>query len=197
MYKLIDNKFYETKEVSNEYILELLNKWEPYKWIYINNDSIKFDWVEFKHVDRTNNKDYIQIWKYKVCKENLKAEPNWKDIWEKEWEIYFTQKAAIREAKTQWLIVPTIEQWWQIAKSINPDIKVESSWQNDTSIREKLWFKLSGFRNAYDGKFFNQGDYGFYWSSSEGCFFKFDATQVYPVNDWNPAHGLSVRCIKN
>ena len=175
MIKLIEWEFYETVKLTNEEILLRLNS--------------KFGNTE-------NTLDYIQIWKYKVCKENLKATANWIDIWEKDWKCYFTQAAAIRESKKQWLILPSIERWGEIIKEINSNINLNKWWKDDTSIRTTLWLELSGFRGT-DGGFYNQGDFGYYWSSSEGHYVRFDATQVFLVVGYYPSFSFSARCVKN
>lgn len=176
-----DGKYYHAKltEISPEIILELLN------------DNLE---------DRPSQ-DYIQIWKYKVCKENLKAEPNWKDIWEKYWKCYFTQKATIRETEKQGLILPTIEEWWEIMKEINPNIDLNKWWQDDISIRTKLWLELSGYRNT-DGDFYSQGSNGNYWSSTpydstDAFSLAFNSSFLYPASYYYRTNGFSVRCLKN
>lgn len=47
------------------------------------------------------------------CDEDLKATPNWVDIWEKDGKFYFTLDSAMREAEAQGLRLPTKEEWEQ------------------------------------------------------------------------------------
>lgn len=130
----------------------------------------------------------------------VKTITNWKWVWEYiEWEFageqIFTQKAAINEAKLQGKILPSLEQWWEIIKSINPNIDPNKWWQNDTSIRNILWLKLAGYRKQ-NGNFYGQGHFGCFWSSTFGRDIEFDKTRIYPVIDGDPECAFSVRCLK-
>lgn len=163
-YQLINWKFFETKELTNEYILFRLNE--------ISKPLLELE------------------------SENLKAIPNWIDIFEKDWDIYFTQSSAIREAELQGKKIPTIEQWGEIIKSINPNINLNWGWQNDTSVRIALWLKLADFRNPY-GDFYGQGDFGYFWSSTAGRDVLFGKDQVHPTVGNDSEYAFSCRCLKN
>ncbi|MDD5197922.1 MAG: FISUMP domain-containing protein [Candidatus Gracilibacteria bacterium] len=97
--------------------------------------------------------------------------------------------------------VPTQFEWCSAAQSINPALTCTSAWQNDTSIATTLKLPLSGSRYYSPAGYFNQGVYGYYWSSSPsgiyGYYVTISGTQVYPLDINYRAYGFSVRCLKN
>lgn len=164
-------------------------------WIFEQKESqgtLELEETDFR-VDSANWEIIdSNVWKVKV-------HPLW-DVWEyMEWDFKgsqkFTQESAIREATFQWKIIPNDNEWWEIMKSINPEIELNKLCQSDTSIRTKLWLELSGYRNA-NGDFFSQGEVGYYWSSSKNSGIRCAVTMVQFFNDSNPLCAFSVRCIK-
>lgn len=165
--------------------------------------------------DNTWKKTYIYWMKAKVNPawnvwEFLENAPNWEKI---KWEQIFTYQAAIHEAKLQGKKLPTIEQWKQIIKSLNPDINLSKSmwtFQDDfMSIEKILWLKLSGFyiegATETDG---SHGEKAIFWSSTNTTFAECDLEiyDCYSVGfggntiSWDELSSnvaLSVRCIKN
>jgi len=193
MYNLIDWKFYKTVEVSNEDILFLLNK----------SKSVETTILE---LEDKNFKVYSKDWKKKTI-DWVKVLINKKeDItefldWDFKWEQLFTFDAMIRETKKVWKKVPTKDEWWQIIKYINPNIRIEWWWQDDTSVRERLWLKLAGYRYRSNAYYYGRGWYGNYWSSSPNSIYGYgvnlNSTQVYPLIYNFSSYGFSVRCLKN
>ena len=187
-YKLIDWEFYETRKIDMQDVLDILNSKD--KTISI-----------VPQIEETNL--YIKSdssWKEEM-KNWVKTITNWKWIWEySEWELkweqIFTQQAAKDVAKLQGKTLPSIEQWWQIIQGVNPNIKLDWGWQDDTSIRTALKLKLVGYLSPY-GDFNYQGDYGFFWSSTAGRSVGFDKSQVFPSDDNYTEYAFSVRCLNN
>lgn len=70
-----------------------------------------------------------------------------------------------------------------------------------TTLRTTLKLPMPGYRNYSDGSMYNQGTFGFYWSSSPnstlGYILGFDSTAIDPAYNGNRANGFSVRCLKN
>ncbi|MBP8017073.1 hypothetical protein KAZ01_03630 [Candidatus Gracilibacteria bacterium] len=123
------------------------------------------------------------------------------DIWEYqegefEGKQKFTWNAAMRETQAVKKTMPDDNQWGLIMKSINPNIDLNKGWQNDTSIKEAIGAEISGCRNVVDGKFYNVGSDGYFWSSTGGHYVRFNETGVYPLSNGNPSSALSVRCLE-
>jgi hypothetical protein len=118
-------------------------------------------------------------------------------------EQLFSFYAMIRETEKVGKKVPTFEHWWEIFKYINPDIKMESDWQDDTRIQEKLWLKLAWYRGRDTWFLRDYGEEWNYWSSSSplknhqyGLFVSLISKQIYPLDYTSKEYGFSVRCLK-
>lgn len=123
------------------------------------------------------------------CDEDLKATPNGVDIWEKDWHCYFTWEAAMREAKSQGLRLPTKEEWEQSFDII---------WEE--KLFDFLKLNLAGYRHWVSGQYCTQGSNGYYWSSTPNANYSYTAG-FYSVGgniagSANRANGFSVRCLK-
>jgi len=146
--------------------------------------SIHLDWCDEDLKATPNGVDIC--W----CDEDLKATPNGVDIWEKDWHCYFTWEAAMREARSQGLRLPTKEEWEQSFDII---------WEE--KLFDFLKLNLAGYRGYSNGQYFNQGSYGFYWSSTPNGTFSYIAT--FHSGGGNIATsnlrwvGFSVRCLKD
>lgn len=106
--------------------------------------------------------------------------------YDKEYDVWhYNQAGAILEC---WDLLPTKENWKQIKKELG----VEGI--------NKLLPKC-GYRTYSVGSLYDQGTYGYYWSSSpsttNGCYLCFDSASVYPAYNNDRSYGFSVRCLKN
>jgi hypothetical protein len=91
----------------------------------------------------------------------------------------------MRETNLAWKKIPSNEDWEKIIHSIHPNIDMKEWWQEDTFIRETLKLNLSGNRNFSNASYYDQGTFGFYWSSSPYSTYAYNvdisSTQVYPL----------------
>ncbi len=172
-------------------------------------ESANAFWLESENfkVDSTNwENEKNNDWKELLVNWNpIKVNPE-KDVWEivmGDWtkEQLFTWDAAMRETEKVWEKIPTIEEWWKIIQSINPNISLNWWWQIDTSVRETLNLKFTGCRGLISGRSSMGGGYAYYWSSSP-CLTSihglcFNLSYICPSTDDNRANGFSIRCFKN
>lgn len=97
--------------------------------------------------------------------------------------------------------VPTIYEWAKAVVAINPTAtNIYSNWQTDSQVAVTLKLPFAGTRQS-DGKYSSQGQFGYYWASSQwntnyGYLMWFISGQL--VGSANPrAFGYSVRCLAN
>lgn len=173
MYKLIDWKFFETKEIPMEDILAILNSTSQY-------DCTKKPKLQLE--------DY-NLWKptnKKIKLNPKKASHTIPQAWENDWNWYYNFEWALLEAKTLWKKIPTKEEWEELIKNSKEEI---------------LKLPLAGFRGYSNAYYYVQGTYGYYWSSSPFGIYGYrvgvSSTQVYPLLYGSRAYGFSVRCLKN
>ena len=144
-------------------------------------------------LEATNFKIYS--WNWKKDKDWVKTNPKC-DVWEKDWEQYFTWDAMMRETEKAGKKVPTREQWKEIVSSIT---EVNEYCCFNESVHEKLWLPLSGNRSYSGGSFYGQGHYSCYWSSSPdstGAYYAlFNSGGGTIANYSNRSNGFSVRCL--
>ena len=124
------------------------------------------------------------------CDEDLKATPNGVDIWGKDWHCYFTWEAAMREAKSQGLRLPTKDEWEQ-SLGIIWKLKLFNF------LKLEYWY----YRNYHNGQYNTQCLSGYYWSATQNitrsyCAY-FRKCGGHTANSYNRAYGFSVRCLKN
>lgn len=72
-------------------------------------------------------------------------------------EQYFSHNAAIRETKKAGEKIPDNKEWKNILRSINPSLDFCEKPQNDTSVRETLGLKLSGYQYGSCGSYKERG----------------------------------------
>lgn len=124
--------------------------------------------------------------------EDLKAEPNGKDVLEVNGKCYFTFDAAQREAEKQGLRVPKASEWMALGESMDMDYD---------RIREALELELSGYRSWSDGSVYGAGSHGYWWSSSpsgaNGYYTYFNSGGGNLANSNYRGGGFGVRCIKD
>jgi len=128
-------------------------------------------------------KETIEIAWIKVLKQRLQAEPNWIDVFEKDWEYYFTRSAAMRESKAQWLSLLSPKQFKKMAKSFDWYVEGKRCKAYKT-LADALWLKLSGSRYS-DGAWYCEDDGGYLWSSVGRRFFFFnrDNGKLHTTNE--------------
>ena len=112
---------------------------------------------------------------------------------------YFTWHAAMRETAKAGKRMPTEQEWFRIIRAINPKIDHLGSWQEDVSIKGALKLKLAGYRFFTSPEYSNQGDHGYYWTSSHsglyGYLFSVSKGMVGPSFLGMRAYGFCVRCV--
>lgn len=181
MYKLIDWKFFETKEIPMQDILAMLNSTSQ-------NYCAKKPKLQLEDYNlRVDSSD----WKTKTINwTKVKINKEW-DItefinWKYNWEQLFTWEAMMRETQKAGKRVPTDEEFYELLKT-KEDIKN---------------LVLSGYRNPDGITFYLRGNYAHLWSSSSS-----GSTAYLRYLYWDNAgvhrdlgdklYGFSVRCIKD
>lgn len=184
MFKLINGKFYRTTELTQEEVLELLNKIPSVpKKLKLEPFNKKLDSSNWKS---QTNSEWVD-WKEKIVTELVNPEG---DIWELDGEQYFTFQAMEREAKKYSWHVPTDSEWDEII--------------GDTPIMEFLKennFKPSGYRDTYS-TYCNRTNYTYLWSSTQVVassawqwYLNYSVPSVYR-SSYAKANGFSVRCVE-
>ena len=106
----------------------------------------------------------------------------------------------IRETEKAGKRVPSNDDWESIIRSINPDIVFGEYPQIDTSVRETLGLKLSGYQHGSNGSYREQGTKGFFWSSTSvsvyGYYVTVENNKIEPIRSTSKIHMFSVRCFK-
>lgn len=181
MYKLIEWKFFETKEIPMQDILAILNSTSQ-------NYCAKKPKLQLEDYNlRVDSSD----WETKTINwTKVKINKEW-DItefinWEYNWEQLFTWEAMMRETQKAGKRVPTDEEFYELLKT-KEDIKN---------------LVLLGRRNTDGITFYYLGSSAYLWSSSSS-----GSTAYYRYLGWNNAgvnrnlldksYGFSVRCIKD
>lgn len=125
--------------------------------------------------------NYIEIWWVKRARENLKAEPDGKDIFKHGDEIYFkfnTWKKQNKSLAKQGMEIPWKDNFTRALQALPWDFS-QANWYTGANI---LWtilnLSMSGWCYS-GGELFDEGEYGYTRSSSErgGSYaweFKFD-----------------------
>lgn len=190
---LISNdKSWEEKDESEEDILNLDNPRVRAFNSWINWSEENKTWYE-------NNKEKLKLVQdnWEICVEMLwdvfesqdeKALENWKDIWNNEWNTYFTFDAAER----LWKRIPDWNKYinflpWSVENKINFLMNI-------------LWLSFAGFRYRHNGCYYFQSTEASYWSSSPYSYkfnLNFCTSSIHPGDRNYRANGFSVRCLKN
>ena len=105
------------------------------------------------------------------------------------------------------LHVPTDDEWSELTESLGGEdtagnVLKTQEWGGDNS--SGFSALPGGFRYYYNGFFYNEGFYGFWWSSSANGAGSAWSRDLYSVNDnvyrsnyYYLRFGFSVRCLKN
>ncbi|MBC7498700.1 hypothetical protein H7170_03600 [Candidatus Gracilibacteria bacterium] len=95
--------------------------------------------------------------------------------------------------------VPTIKEWCDAIDSINGTTGCSST--ATTTVVTTLQIPLSGTRDFSTSTLYNQGSFGYYWSSTPYSTYarnvSFNTSQVNPSNFSYRTIGFSLRCQKN
>ena len=99
----------------------------------------------------------IEIAGLHFCTENLKAEPNNIDVFERDWEHYFTRDAAMREAKKIGMRLPSDDEWETALQSMDGSTRDEKY----VALRTRLNIPLVGWRLLYgdSDRMYNGADF--------------------------------------
>ena len=116
--------------------------------------------------------------------------------WDKQWPC------------PEWYHVPSNTEWQWIYDSFTA--RESTGWavfcSNYTNALQcflaKLQLPFAGFRSRWDSSIYNQGSYGYYWSSTRSnehhaYYLLFNSSDIYPQRSYYRSNGYSVRCFKN
>ncbi|EKE29020.1 MAG: hypothetical protein ACD_2C00248G0008 [uncultured bacterium (gcode 4)] len=160
----------------------LNENWENLE-IETSNFKVTSNWWEIRE---------SRFWKIKINPENDICEIM---EWEFSGEQLFTQKAMLRELTKVWKKVPSIKEWRELIRAIDPDLELSSEWQNNTSARKALWIRLCWVFNNQDNTVYFTWISWSLWASDEGASIDFDRDRIIIDQD-KDEFGLSVRCFK-
>lgn len=158
------------------------------------------NWNEENKIWYKNNRDNLKLVQdnWEICvemrwdifePEDEKAQENWEDIWNYEWNTYFTFDSAERI----WKRIPD----WNKYVDFLP-------WTTENKVHfliNVLWLIFAGNRNRSNGHYYGKSTDASYWScrhySSNSNVLSFSTTSIYQVYLNSRAYGFSVRCLKN
>ncbi|EKD30082.1 MAG: hypothetical protein ACD_78C00161G0002 [uncultured bacterium (gcode 4)] len=116
-------------------------------------------------------------------------------------EQYFSHNAAIRETKKAGKKIPDNEEWRNIIRSINASLDFCEKPQNDTSVRETLGLKLSGYQYGPRWSYKERSVQWYYWSSSFisdfGHYIAVSEEKIEPIRSTGGVYMFSIRCLKD
>lgn len=161
-------------------------------WLYGNKENDA--WYEANRDNLHFKEDCIEILWDKFELEDESAEANGVDVWNIEWNSYFTFEAAQKYAESKGKTIPA--NWSKYTDFLPGD--------DDNKIRflrDVLGLRFAGSQDSNDGTISHNGTQGYYWTSSKNSVFgyhlAFSHKSLYP-NEYNLRQfGYTVRCIKN
>ena len=143
--------------------------------------------------------DYIEIGWVKRTRENLKAEPNKKDIFKHGDEVYFkfdTLKEQNKLLAKQWMEIPWKENFVKTLKALPGEYSESNRYAWANIMWNILGLSMSGWCDS-DGELSNKGEYGYVWSSSErnsNCAWSFRFNEDEGILNWgNSYNAFAVR----
>lgn len=143
--------------------------------------------------------NHIEIWGVKRARENLKTEPNEKNIFKHGDEVYFTFNALKEQNKLladQGMEIPWKANFTKALKALPWEFSESNRYAGANILWNILNLSMSGWCNS-DGTLISKGKFGCVWSSSEGSSvraraFNFDGGKG--DLDWTPRYiALAVR----
>ena len=97
-----------------------------------------------------------------------------------------------------WYHVPTTAEW----KAIYDALDLSSSEDSRITLQTTLHLPMAGYRFRANSNVYDQGSYGYYWSSSRlnasnAYHLYFDSSAIRPQDSNRRSYGFSVRCLKD
>lgn len=122
-------------------------------------------------LERTNFRILSDGWEMLALSTGTRVKINAeKDVWELchgqfAGEQLFTFNAAQRETQKAGKRMPSWDNWFEIIRTVNPEIDEDGKWKDDRSVRETFCLRLVGYHNTRFKEHTFPGTVGCYWTA--------------------------------
>ena len=165
-------------------------KWNNLWWGWNDNDDSNITIV--KWYDTVNHVATNVTWRQWPCPEWYHVPSAW------EWQELMMLWCNANSDICSWSVITTQNGEYARTNYLSSN-GIWTAFSND------LQLPLAGYRSCYDGAFYGQGNYAFYWSSSPrggsnpkyAWYLNSYSYYVNPSDSNVRAHGQSLRCFKN